>query len=175
MNTIQAYWNENGAVALRNAGYAEVQISNLRTIYYAGADAAMRILLDACGRSSPAAFTAIMQGLIEEIDGVIAENNRQARARIATFKVPVVGTGPEIVARVEAATQIARAAAEKVACIPLLPWLIEAIQHALALGATEAAVRADIEADPEWWHAQMHAQVSPERAAALRVRAEEDA
>lgn len=172
MNTIQTYWERFGVPALRTHGYDADHIAELRTIYYAGASAALEITLQA-GQQSPQAFTGIMDGLMAEIQGVLDENNQRARARIATFKVPVVGTGPEIVARVEAATQIARAAAEKVACVPLLPWLIEAIQHALALGATEAAVRADVEADPEWWHAQMHANVSPERAAALMVRAED--
>jgi len=172
MNTIQTYWERFGVPALRTHGYDADHIAELRTIYYAGASAALEITLQA-GQQGQSAFAGIMNGLQAEIQGVLDENNQRARAQIATFKVPMVGDGPEIAERVRIATRIARAAADQLACPRLLPWLIEAIQHALVLGATEAAVRADVEGDPEWWHAQMHANVAPERAAALMVRAED--
>lgn len=173
INTLQAAWAETGR-PLHGTGVEPM----FRSAFFAGAAATLAIVKGATPLSQ-AAFDGIMTGLEEEVKAYTAarlaepghhtaEQRETARREIPgyrTFAIPLVGRPDEAARRVEMAIPPAKAAGMTVGCNALVPYLLEAIQHALILGFSEAGIAADVEKRAAWWHERLHAGDTPEQAA----------
>jgi hypothetical protein len=93
--------------------------------------------------------------------------DEQARARLSipgfhTFAIRLTDHSRETVRRIEAAIPLAKEAGQRAGCERLVPWLLEAIQHAFVEGLTEEDIREEILGNLDYWHARMHDGISAE-------------
>jgi allophanate hydrolase subunit 1 len=155
-NTLQAAWESCAATLPAELSPKSRDI--MRLAFYLGGMATLKIVKDAA-RLDKAAFSGILNGLWEE-----AALLREQQA-MATFRIPLIGDGPEVAGRIEFAIPLATAAAEKEGCPALCAYLLEAIQHALVFGVSREEIADDVKDHADWWQERMHAGVSPEAAA----------
>jgi hypothetical protein len=174
-NTLQAAWARIHQT--RPEALPESALEVVQTAFYMGGLATLRIVRDAAGRDR-AAFNAILEGLrseaeqfMESLHGPEAPPHRRddgplsGTLGLTTFRIPLVGAGPEVAKRIEFAIPLAKAAAVKEGCPALCAYLLEAIQHALVFGVSREEIADDVKDNADWWHKRMHAGVNPEAAA----------
>jgi hypothetical protein len=172
LNTISEAWERTKP---RQDLLKAEQVAASEAAFYAGCAATLSILRKF--QAKPTALTAVMDSLTGEISDYLG-GHTSSRVNVTaadgfgerTFRIPWVGQDADAAGRVTAAIVLARPIAERMECMPLLPWLIEALQYALFLGMSEDALRDDLAADPDWWHSRMHAGLPPKEAAEIKAR-----